>query len=302
MRFVAEGRHAGDRRPVRRLDGPRLRHRGRRRWPSGSRTNRPELKRAYVFRDDSLEYSKATADYFEARWQELGGEICGKDTFVGGANLDLVLADHAPARRGRRLRRDLRRLLAAVRLAADPRDPRRRASTRRSSTNASVNGTLVNQVAGNDVSNFYVARLRLPADVLRRARRRSRSVQIATSSRRSTASRSETTTRCRATRSQTRSSRRSRRPARPTATKIAEALFGGQVKINYFGNPMQFTEKCHRPQPAALLDRAVDRTARTSRSTRVVVEADPRHRRRQPLLRRAAGGRSSGRKRRSSDR
>ena len=54
-----------------------------------SSENKPELKRAYVFRDDSLEYSKATADYFKARWQELGGEICGEDTFVGGPDLDL---------------------------------------------------------------------------------------------------------------------------------------------------------------------------------------------------------------------
>jgi len=33
--------------------------------------------------------------------------------------------------------------------------------------------------------------------------------------------------------------------------KIASALFGGGVTINYFGNKMKFTQKCHRPQPAA---------------------------------------------------
>ena len=31
---------------------------------------------------------------------------------------------------------------------------------------------------------------------------------------------------------------------------IAEALFSGQVQIDYFGTPMAFTENCHRPQPA----------------------------------------------------
>jgi len=33
--------------------------------------------------------------------------------------------------------------------------------------------------------------------------------------------------------------------------KIAKALFGGPVTIDYFGNKMKFTAKCHRPQPAA---------------------------------------------------
>ena len=47
-------------------------------------------KRAYVLKDTSLEYSKATADYFVARWKELGGEIVGEDTFVGGENVDIA--------------------------------------------------------------------------------------------------------------------------------------------------------------------------------------------------------------------
>ena len=37
------------------------------------RTNKPEIESMYVFRDESLEYSKATADYFKAKWEELGG-------------------------------------------------------------------------------------------------------------------------------------------------------------------------------------------------------------------------------------
>ena len=53
------------------------------------RKNRANLKRAYIFKDTSLEYSKATADYFKARWTQLGGTVCGEDTFVGGPNLDL---------------------------------------------------------------------------------------------------------------------------------------------------------------------------------------------------------------------
>ena len=34
-------------------------------------------------------------------------------------------------------------------------------------------------------------------------------------------------------------------------TKMAKALFGGPVRVNYFGSRMKFTAKCHRPQPAA---------------------------------------------------
>jgi branched-chain amino acid transport system substrate-binding protein len=50
----------------------------------------PDWKRAYVLKDTSLEYSKATADYFAARWKALGGEIAGQDTFVGGENTDIA--------------------------------------------------------------------------------------------------------------------------------------------------------------------------------------------------------------------
>jgi branched-chain amino acid transport system substrate-binding protein len=49
----------------------------------------PTWKRAYVLKDTSLEYSKATADYFVARWKQLGGTISGEDTFVGGENTDI---------------------------------------------------------------------------------------------------------------------------------------------------------------------------------------------------------------------
>lgn len=46
-------------------------------------------KKVYILRDTSLEYSKATADYFKKRWEELGGEIVGEDEFVGGENADI---------------------------------------------------------------------------------------------------------------------------------------------------------------------------------------------------------------------
>ena len=52
------------------------------------RAKKPALKRAYIVKDLSLEYSKATADYFKARFKELGGTVCGEDTFTAGDNLD----------------------------------------------------------------------------------------------------------------------------------------------------------------------------------------------------------------------
>ncbi|HET6172482.1 MAG TPA: ABC transporter substrate-binding protein [Gaiellales bacterium] len=53
------------------------------------RKHKPSLKRVWVTKDLSLEYSKATADYFKARWKQLGGTVCGEDTFTAGDNLDL---------------------------------------------------------------------------------------------------------------------------------------------------------------------------------------------------------------------
>src|SRR5262245_63598912 len=60
------------------------------------RKNRPSLKRAYIFKDTSLEYSKATADYFKARWTQLGGTVCGEGPLGGGANLDLSSQNTGP--------------------------------------------------------------------------------------------------------------------------------------------------------------------------------------------------------------
>jgi branched-chain amino acid transport system substrate-binding protein len=210
--------------------------------------NKPQFKRVYVFKDNSLEYSKATADYFKARWLQLGGKICGEDTFVGGANLDL--SSQITRLRGKVKGCDAifdgswqpfgSQLIKAIR-AAGINTP--------ITTNASVNGVLVSQVAGN-VSNFfaegfaclstYCAGTQTPqvrtiakqfqatyhtplgnhyalpgyalADALVSAIKKANSTD---------------------------------------GTKIATELFGGGVTVNYFGTKMKFTSKCHRPQPAA---------------------------------------------------
>jgi branched-chain amino acid transport system substrate-binding protein len=50
---------------------------------------KPELKSAYILEDTAIQYSQATAEYFKAKWEELGGKICGEDSFVGSPTLDL---------------------------------------------------------------------------------------------------------------------------------------------------------------------------------------------------------------------
>jgi branched-chain amino acid transport system substrate-binding protein len=209
--------------------------------------NRPELKRAYIFRDDSLEYSKATADYFEARWLELGGEVCGKDTFVGGPDLDLssqvtrlrgevdncdFVYDGSWQPYGSQLIRAIRDAGMDVWIV----------------TNASVNGTLVNEVAG-DVSNFLALGFACLPTYCQGTQTQS-VVDIA------------------AQFEEAYGEPLGNHYALPgyaladavvdaieiagstDGPAIAEALFSGQVKIDYFGTPMAFTENCHRPQPA----------------------------------------------------
>jgi branched-chain amino acid transport system substrate-binding protein len=212
------------------------------------RKNRPSLKRAYVFKDTSLEYSKATADYFKARWTQLGGTVCGEDTFVGGPNLDLssqitrlrgkvkgcdVIYDGSWQPYGSQLVRSIRD--AGLKTAI--------------LTNASVNGTLVRQVAGK-VSNFYA----LGFACLPTYCTGTQTPQVRTIA-----------TQFRAA-YKTPLGNHYALPGYALAdavvaaikaaggtdgTKMAKALFGGPVRVNYFGSRMKFTAKCHRPQPAA---------------------------------------------------
>ena len=60
-----------------------------------------ELKRAYVFKDNSLEYSKATADYFKARWTPARRHGLRRGHLRRRPEPRPQLAGHAPARQGR---------------------------------------------------------------------------------------------------------------------------------------------------------------------------------------------------------
>lgn len=114
----------------------------------------PEWSSVYIEKDTSLEYSIDTAVYFKKRFEELGGKICGEETFVGSSSLDLqpqitklssaigkcsAIYDGSWQPYGSQLIREVR--------AAGINKP--------IISNASVQGTTVDEVAGKNVSNFY---------------------------------------------------------------------------------------------------------------------------------------------------
>jgi branched-chain amino acid transport system substrate-binding protein len=212
------------------------------------RKNKPALKRAYIVKDTSLEYSKATADYFKARWTQLGGTVCGEDTFVGGANLDLssqitrlrgkvkgcdVIYDGSWQPFGSQLIRSIRSAGVQTPIL----------------TNASVNGTLVRQIAGK-VSNFYS----LGFACLPTYCTGTQTPQVRTIARQFKAAYKVPLGNHYALPGYALADAivTAIKTAKGTdGTKMAKALFGGPVAVNYFGTKMKFTAKCHRPQPAA---------------------------------------------------
>ncbi|MEX1140928.1 MAG: ABC transporter substrate-binding protein [Thermoleophilaceae bacterium] len=45
--------------------------------------------KAFVLQDESLEYTKSVGRYFSARFEDLGGEVVGQDSFQGGDNVNV---------------------------------------------------------------------------------------------------------------------------------------------------------------------------------------------------------------------
>jgi branched-chain amino acid transport system substrate-binding protein len=211
------------------------------------RAKKAAWKSVYIFKDNSLEYSKATADYFKARFTQLGGKVCGEDTFVGGANLDL--SSQITRLRGKVKNCDAifdgswqpygSQLVKAIR-AAGIQTP--------ITTNASVNGVLVTQVAGK-VSNFYAEGFAcLPTycsgtqtpQVRQIARQFQRTYHTPLGNHYALPGYALADALVGAIKA----------AGSTDGKKIADALFGGKVSVSYFGSTMKFTQDCHRPQPA----------------------------------------------------
>jgi branched-chain amino acid transport system substrate-binding protein len=209
--------------------------------------NKPQWKRVYVFKDTSIEYSKATADYFKARWTQLGGKVCGEDTFVGGPNLDL--SSQMTRLRGKVKGCDAifdgswqpfgSQLIRAIR-DAGIRTP--------ITTNASVNGTLINQVAGK-VSNFWA----LGFACLPTYCAGTQTPLVRTIAKQFRAAYKQPLGNHYALPGYALADAivgAIKKAGSTDGTKMASALFGGGVTVSYFGSKMKFTAKCHRPQPA----------------------------------------------------
>jgi branched-chain amino acid transport system substrate-binding protein len=217
------------------------------------RKTKPAWRRAYVLKDTSLEYSKATADYFVARWKQLGGVISGQDTFVGGtASLDI-------SSQVTRLRSKIRQTdfifdgswlpygATAIRQIRD-------AGIRLPiGTNNSVDGTLLVQVAGK-ISNVYSMGTvcipsycsgRVTPAVKRFFDNFKKRYGVTLTNHYPTRGYDEATAVVEAI----------RRAGSTDGQKMADALFGkgpngkGFV-INTLSGPQRYTFKCHRPQPA----------------------------------------------------
>ena len=211
------------------------------------RAQKPSLKRAWIVKDLSLEYSKATADYFKARWTQLGGTVCGQDSFTAGDNLDL-------SSNVTRLRGAVKKCDVIYDGSWNPfgalyvRAVRDAGIKTPIATNASVNGLPVVQnnpglndfyALGFACLNTYCSGSKNPAVARVNAQFKARYGQpignhyalpgyVLADAVVAAIKKANST----------------------DGTKIASALFDSGLVINTFAGKMAFTSKCHRPQPA----------------------------------------------------
>jgi branched-chain amino acid transport system substrate-binding protein len=205
------------------------------------------LKNVYVFKDTSLEYSKATADYFAARFKELGGNVVATDTFVGGPNLDL--SSQITRLRGKIDQVDFiydgswnpygALLIRAIRDAG---------INKPILTNASVNGTPVTENAGK-VSNFYaLGFVCLNTYCTGNKNKAVDQVNARFKKKYGQPIGNHYATRGYDLADAVVAAIKKAGSAEPAA--IQKALFESNLVLNTLNGKQQFTSKCHRPQPA----------------------------------------------------
>jgi branched-chain amino acid transport system substrate-binding protein len=208
----------------------------------------PDMKSAYIFTDTFLQYNKETASYFKAQWQELGGEICGEDDFVGDESLNL--APHITRLRGVVDQCDVIYVGSIVPAGAQlVRAAREAGIDTTFATNVAVNGATVGEVAGGVSGLYSMSHSCLPsycegardevAAISRRFEQRWGSAPVESYSivpyDLGTAI-AEAIDKAGST----------------TGTEVADALFNQDLPITTVIPPgkKQFSSECHRPQPA----------------------------------------------------
>ncbi len=211
------------------------------------RAHKPSLKRAWIVKDLSLEYSKATADYFKARWKQLGGTVCGEDTFTGGDNLDL--SSNVTRLRGAVSKCDVifdgswnpfgAQYVRAVRDAG---------IKTTIITNASVNGLPVVQ-NNPKLSNFYA----LGFACLNTYCQGSKNPAVAALNKQFKAKYGQPIGNHYALPGYEAADavvQAIKKAGSTDGTKLAAALYTSGLQIKTFAGNLAFTSKCHRPQPA----------------------------------------------------
>lgn len=209
------------------------------------RAKHPDWKRVYIEKDTSLEYSIDTANYFKARFQELGGQICGQDTFVGSPTLDLspqitrlrgaasgcdAIADMSWQPYGSQMIRAIRD--AGINLPI--------------LGNASTQGTTVKQVAGK-VSGFYAEGFACDPTYCNGTQ----TPQVRTINQEFKATYGQPIANHYALPGYALADalvNAIKAAGSTDGAKVSNALFGSSV--DFFGHPMKFSATCHRPHPA----------------------------------------------------
>jgi branched-chain amino acid transport system substrate-binding protein len=200
-----------------------------------------------VFKDTSLEYSKATADYFAARFKELGGTIVATDTFVGGPNLDL--SSQITRLRGKVSGIDFiydgswnpfgAQLIRAIRDAG---------INLPILTNASVSGTPVTEVAGK-VSNFWSLGF-VCLNTYCKGNKNKKVDQVNAQFKKKYGQQIGNHYATRGYDLADAVVAAIKKAGTAEGPAIATALFDSNLVINTLNGKTKFTSKCHRPQPA----------------------------------------------------
>lgn len=208
----------------------------------------PDWKTAYIITDTFLQYNEQTSNYFRARWEELGGEICGEDEFVGDETLDL--APHITRLKQVANKCDVIYVGSIVPVGAQVvRAARQAGIDNVFATNVAVNGKTVREVAGK-VSDLYTLSHECLPSYCNGADPRIEEINkkyqerwdepmfesyaivpydLGTTLAEAFGAADST-----------------------EGTEVANALFNeGLVVDTVIGGPMTFTAECHRPQPAA---------------------------------------------------